>query len=92
MKKGEAAPGLSYRVKFIKTGQEVSREEGGTLMQRKLPARTCPACGSSDYVFRGRKRIAPDASKGAEAAIETKYHCRGCGHEWRDRVAVKEAG
>ena len=50
------------------------------------PARTCPNCGSSEYVFRHRKKIEPAA--GQEAAIETKYRCKECGHEWKVRVAA----
>jgi rubrerythrin len=26
------------------------------------------------------------------AAVETKYACRVCGHTWKERVAVMEAG
>jgi len=26
------------------------------------------------------------------AAVETKYRCRACGKEWKERVVVKEAG
>jgi transposase-like protein len=51
------------------------------------PAKTCPKCGSGDYTFRGRKKI--EAAQGHEAAIETKYRCKPCGHEWTVREAVK---
>ena len=54
------------------------------------PARCCPECGSKDYVFRGRKKIAAEA--GQSAAVETRYMCRECGHAWRERVPVKAAG
>lgn len=53
------------------------------------PARRCPECGSREYLFRGRKKI---VEGGQPAALETKYRCKGCGHEWRERAAVKEAG
>jgi hypothetical protein len=49
--------------------------------------RGCPECGSGDYGFRGRKHIKPDPAKGTEAAVETKYSCKGCGHTWKVRVA-----
>jgi hypothetical protein len=49
--------------------------------------RTCPECGSGDYVFRGRKKIAADLAKKTEPAVETKYICRAC--EWKVRVAMK---
>ncbi len=51
------------------------------------PARCCPECGSKDYVFRGRRKVA--AEKDQPAGVETKYACRGCGHTWKERVAVK---
>jgi DNA-directed RNA polymerase subunit M/transcription elongation factor TFIIS len=54
------------------------------------PARRCPKCSSREYLFRGRKKIAGE--RGQEAAVETKYRCKSCGHEWRVRVPVKEAG
>ena len=54
------------------------------------PARCCPECGSREYVFRGRKRLPAEAEQ--PAAVETKYRCRACGKEWKERVPVKEAG
>jgi len=45
----------------------------------------CPTCGSGDYVFRGRKKIArPDEGP----VMETKHACRGCGCLWTIRVPV----
>jgi len=50
-------------------------------------ARGCPACGSGEYVFRGRKKVAPQP--GDEGPVmETKHACRGCGHQWRVRKPV----
>lgn len=54
--------------------------------------RTCPECGSSDYQFRSRKKIEADPEKGELEAIETKYKCKACGKDWRERVPVKAAG
>jgi hypothetical protein len=54
------------------------------------PGRCCPECGSREYVFRGRKKIAPQSGK--PAAVETKYLCKACGHVWREQVPVKAAG
>jgi transposase-like protein len=45
----------------------------------KLTTKTCPACGSGDYMFRSRKRI--EAAEGQQAAVETKYLCKSCGKE-----------
>jgi DNA-directed RNA polymerase subunit M/transcription elongation factor TFIIS len=51
------------------------------------PARWCPECGSKDYVFRGRKKIKADPGKETPPGVETKYICRACGNEWKERVA-----
>jgi transposase-like protein len=56
-------------------------------MDRQHPAgRNCPACGSTDYVFRGRKKIV--AEPGQPAGVETKYRCTPCGKEWKVRAAA----
>jgi hypothetical protein len=51
--------------------------------QNTTASRSCPVCGSTDYVFGGRKRVEPEP--GQEAALETRYAYRACGHEWRVR-------
>jgi DNA-directed RNA polymerase subunit M/transcription elongation factor TFIIS len=48
------------------------------------PAKACPKCGSGEYTFRGRKKIEPTEDQ--EAAVETKYRCKACGHEWEVRT------
>jgi hypothetical protein len=48
--------------------------------------RSRPACGSTDYVFKGWKRVPTEP--GQAPAIETKYACRVCGHEWKVRVTL----
>jgi transposase-like protein len=53
------------------------------------PARCCPECGSKEYVFRGRKKIAGEREQ--PAAVEAKYLCKECRHAWTERVDVKEA-
>jgi DNA-directed RNA polymerase subunit M/transcription elongation factor TFIIS len=45
--------------------------------------RTCPKCGSGNYQFRSRRKI---SEAGKPQAVETKYRCKACTHEWRDRV------
>jgi DNA-directed RNA polymerase subunit M/transcription elongation factor TFIIS len=53
------------------------------------PARRCPECGSREYAFRGRKKVAAD--EGKAEAVETKYACKSCGHSWKETVPGKEA-
>jgi len=54
--------------------------------QNQTAKRTCPACGSGDYVFRGRKKI--PAEPGQEESMETKYRCKACEHEWKVRAPL----
>lgn len=51
------------------------------------PAQCCPECGSREYLFRGRKKI--EAKEGQLAAVETKYKCRACEQEWKERLAMR---
>jgi hypothetical protein len=53
------------------------------------PQRTCPACGSGDYTFRSRKKIAAQPDQGEAEAVETKYRCQSLGHEWKVRAPVQ---
>jgi len=53
------------------------------------PQRTCPACGSTDYAFRSRNKLAAQPEQGEGEAVETKYHCQGCGHEWKVRAPAQ---
>jgi hypothetical protein len=58
--------------------------------QRATPSRICPKCGSGDYQFRSRRKMPGENGQGKQT--ETKYRCKGCQHEWKVRVAVKETG
>jgi DNA-directed RNA polymerase subunit M/transcription elongation factor TFIIS len=50
------------------------------VRDESTPAKkSCPACGSSRYQFRSRKKVAG----GHGGTVETKYRCKACGHEWR---------
>jgi rubredoxin len=51
-------------------------------MDVPLSGRVCPKCGSSDYVFRSRKKI---IEVGKPEEVETKYRCKTCTHVWRER-------
>ena len=54
-------------------------------MDQQRPAvRTCPKCGSGDYQFRSRKKI--PAQKDEPEAVETRYRCKACQHEWKVRA------
>ena len=49
-------------------------------MDETTPAKkSCPECGSRQYQFRSRKKVAGEHGE----AVETKYRCKACGHEWR---------
>jgi hypothetical protein len=55
-----------------------------TRMDKQEPAfKSCPKCGSGEYTFRGRKKIAPAPGHGEAEAVETKYRCKACAHEWK---------
>jgi transposase-like protein len=45
-------------------------------------SRTCPACGNGDYQFRSRKKVAQEGKE----AVETRYRCKACNHEWKVKV------
>ncbi|MBA4067443.1 MAG: hypothetical protein C0501_27785 [Isosphaera sp.] len=48
----------------------------------ECPDRCCPKCEHKGYMFRARKAIEVAEGK----FVETKYRCRSCAHEWRDRI------
>jgi DNA-directed RNA polymerase subunit M/transcription elongation factor TFIIS len=51
--------------------------------QSKPIFKNCPKCGSGEYTFRGRKKIAPEPGQCEVEAVETKYRCKECAHEWK---------
>jgi DNA-directed RNA polymerase subunit M/transcription elongation factor TFIIS len=63
-----------------------STEEALMSDQLVNPARCCPKCGSREYVFRGRKKLAAEAEQ--PTAVETKYACKICGHGWKEKVPL----
>jgi DNA-directed RNA polymerase subunit M/transcription elongation factor TFIIS len=60
-------------------------------MEPNATGRDCPKCSSTDYVFRGRKKLPPEPGQ-ANGPVETKYTCRKCGHTWKDRTPGMAAG
>ena len=54
------------------------------MEQQNPPSRSCPACGSGDYSFRGRKQI--ETTGDQVAMLETTYRCKGCGKDWKETV------
>jgi transposase-like protein len=55
------------------------------LEQQTPTSRSCPACGSSDYQFRSRKKVESEPGKGE---VEPKYRCKKCEREWKVRTAA----
>jgi DNA-directed RNA polymerase subunit RPC12/RpoP len=53
-------------------------------MDQQQTTRTCPACGSGEYEFRGRRKVEPEP--GEKPAVETTYRCGACGKKWKVRV------
>ncbi len=52
-------------------------------MEQPIGRKTCPACGSGDYKFRSRRKV---TEEGKPQAVETKYRCKVCNHEWNVRL------
>lgn len=48
------------------------------------PGRCCPKCEHKGYTFRTRRAL--DGKPGEGRVVETKYRCRSCAHEWRERI------
>jgi DNA-directed RNA polymerase subunit M/transcription elongation factor TFIIS len=55
-------------------------------MHLAIVPKTCPNCFGKKYRFRARRTI--PASTSQPAAVETKYRCADCGHEWKVQVAA----
>jgi DNA-directed RNA polymerase subunit M/transcription elongation factor TFIIS len=56
------------------------------MEQQRPPGRSCPACGNKDYSFRSRRQIEADPATGEGPQIETKYRCKACNEEWKEKV------
>ena len=68
---------------------DADRPRRGILMAREgemdqPPKRLCPKCGGGNHAFRSRRQIEATAEKPAE--LETKFRCKGCENEWKERV------
>jgi hypothetical protein len=59
------------------------------MVQPYVPSRKCPKCGKSDYKFRGCKKIPPNPETGDGEQWDTKFRCRACEHEWREKELVR---
>ena len=92
VQRGGAKPAASMPLdRFGSTiAAENSRNRGEPRMERAyqtpIAIKTCPACGSADYLFRGRKKIATEPGKNDGECVETKCRCKASGQEWRVRT------
>jgi rubredoxin len=59
--------------------------------QSAIGKRWCPECKSLNYEFRSRRNIPADPDVKIVEAVETKYRCKVCRHEWRERVSAGKA-
>ena len=57
-------------------------------MDQQINGRACPACGSTDYLFRMRKKIPANPETGEPGHCEVKRKCKACGKEWKEKEAV----
>jgi DNA-directed RNA polymerase subunit M/transcription elongation factor TFIIS len=62
--------------------------EERTMEPKTIANRTCPTCGSNAYQFRSQKKIAGEPAKGEPEAVATKYRCKKCGKDWRERAPM----
>lgn len=46
------------------------------------PDRRCPKCSQEKPLFRSRRPVESEDG----LLVETKYRCRGCNHEFRERI------
>jgi hypothetical protein len=63
----------------------ITGPEEDARLEPTSTGRACPKCCSTDYLFRGRKKV---TEPGKAEVVETKYRCKGCGHEWKVRVGA----
>jgi hypothetical protein len=55
-------------------------------MDDQPTGKRCPKCESTNYEFRGRKKIAPEPGETGGGSVETKSRCKACGHVWGVRT------
>ena len=52
------------------------------------PDRCCPKCESPSYSFRSRRTLEGSPENGGRPEVETKYRCRVCSAEWKERTSA----
>jgi DNA-directed RNA polymerase subunit M/transcription elongation factor TFIIS len=52
------------------------------------PDRRCPKCESPSYSFRLRRTLDGSSENGSRPEVETKYRCRDCSAEWKERTSA----
>jgi DNA-directed RNA polymerase subunit M/transcription elongation factor TFIIS len=68
----------------------IDKMENSRMDNPKPVKRMCPECGSDNYAFRGRKKILADEKSNQIEAMETKFRCKACEHEWREKEVAQK--
>ena len=53
-----------------------------------ISGRSCPHCGSQDYQFRSRKKVAAEQENPNGPQWETKFRCMACEAVWVARETL----
>jgi transposase-like protein len=58
------------------------------MSEKFVPTRNCPQCGSQDYLFRSRKKLADEVEAKDSGWWETKFRCKSCEEVWCVRESL----
>ena len=87
VEKAKAEPPEEMPKKGKKSSQQGDASKSPDAKERRSTGSGCPDCGSADYVFRGRRKVAPEPGEQGQL-VETKRACRACGYQWKVRATA----